>query len=180
MGQASAHTAFCAVPSPGLCPRGNSPGGRLHLIQSRECRASLLDGGYFCLKLGQDPGELPGSEWELPGSHGSLAMLSLALCLPAPPRRAPADASAGCCLANLANSTDESGLRLVWGKTEGALMEGHGPLGSQAGQHPGGVPQPLLPAPRPRSALPCRWGLWFSSSLAPARVGAPRGKAQCL
>lgn len=142
--------SFCAVLSPGLCPRGNSPRGRLHLTRCRECRASLLDGGYFCLKHGsvRTLDSFQGQSGNCPVPRALWLHSASHLSLPAPLHRAPDDASARCCLANLTNSTNANCLLLVWGKTKGALMEGQGLSVSQAGQHASGGLQPLPPAPR--------------------------------
>ena len=65
----------------------------------------------------------------------------------APLRRAPDDASAGCCLANLASCTHESWLLLMWRKTnQRALVVGQGVPVAQVARHPGGVLQRLPPA----------------------------------
>lgn len=145
-----AHVLLCC-PIPGALPQRELPAREAasHPVQ----RMPGLPAGWWLFLseawLGQDPGQFPGSEWELPCSQGSLAPLSAShLSLPAPLRRAPDDASARCCLANLANSTNVNCLRLVWEKTKGALMEGQGLSVSQAGQHPSGGLQPLPLAPR--------------------------------
>lgn len=88
-------------------------------------------------QLGQDPGQFPGSEWELPHSHGCLAERSASyLSLPAPPRPAPDDASAGRFLANPASSAHENWSQLMWGKRRETLMGGRDPSVSQTGQPP--------------------------------------------
>lgn len=137
-------------------PRGTAPegtpleGGCVSPSRENAGRPRWVVAIFVQSTAGSGPWRVSRVRVELPHSHGCLAARSAShSSLPAPPRPAPDDASAGWCLANPASSARENWSRLLWGKRGEALMGGRDPSVSQTGQPPGGVPQPLPPAPHP-------------------------------